>query len=433
MKQTNYNSSINEMRDFGYSPEFGLHAAGPPVHLNNSMNYSGQPFLYPDLNGTGSVMNLSNEMPTNHGLLGPNSSPMSLVNSINHSNGALLSPNDNYPASFLLPLERAMPLDSNRPTGTSDNGPGHGSIESGFLPPFFCSVPAGISPLLTNVSTSVGSLPPITNLTGNTLSHTSSASNNSHVGHGSSSVSLMHESQLNAGSRSSSGSNFSLSTNSLTMVKCTQAPNSVTCASSGNGSVRSSSSSSSCLSGYEYYQFLSNNSIANSSATSSNDSMMSSNEPSTGGSMPISSNGTESGSNEHEFHDLVKREKPSNHCERYACMFSESDIALATEPGDQVHFDPTACHFSDDELRPRPMLRKSRKQAVPDCQKDGKYWVRRAKNNIAAKKSREQRRLKENQVLLRASFLERQNQALRLELQLLRCENAKSSQFGSQN
>ena len=43
------------------------------------------------------------------------------------------------------------------------------------------------------------------------------------------------------------------------------------------------------------------------------------------------------------------------------------------------------------------MNKKSRKQTVPDCLKDDKYWARRAKNNVAAKKSREQRRLKENQ------------------------------------
>lgn len=48
---------------------------------------------------------------------------------------------------------------------------------------------------------------------------------------------------------------------------------------------------------------------------------------------------------------------------------------------------------------------------------------------MAAKKSREQRRLKENQVLLRASYLEKQNQALRVELQLLRCEHAKLANY----
>ena len=94
-----------------------------------------------------------------------------------------------------------------------------------------------------------------------------------------------------------------------------------------------------------------------------------------------------------------------------------------------MYFDPSLCHFSDEDLRPQPMNKKSRKQTVPDCQKDDKYWARRAKNNVAAKKSREQRRLKENQVLLRASYLEKQNQALRVELQILRCEHAKLANY----
>ena len=122
-----------------------------------------------------------------------------------------------------------------------------------------------------------------------------------------------------------------------------------------------------------------------------------------------------------------------------------------------MYFDPSMCHFSDEDLRPQPMNKKSRKQnvccsnvfvvvanrclkkfclllliplkKVPDCLKDEKYWARRAKNNVAAKKSREQRRLKENQVLLRASYLEKQNQALRVELQLLRCEHAKLANY----
>lgn len=103
--------------------------------------------------------------------------------------------------------------------------------------------------------------------------------------------------------------------------------------------------------------------------------------------------------------------------------------SILTRPGAPVYFDPSVCHFSDEDLRPQQICRKSKKQNVPDCLKDEKYWARRAKNNVAAKKSREQRRLKENQVLLRASYLEKQNQALRVELQLLRCEHAKLANY----
>jgi len=49
-----------------------------------------------------------------------------------------------------------------------------------------------------------------------------------------------------------------------------------------------------------------------------------------------------------------------------------------------------------------------RLQFVPDDLKDDKYWARRRKNNMAAKRSRDARRMKENQIALRAGFLEKE-------------------------
>ena len=69
-------------------------------------------------------------------------------------------------------------------------------------------------------------------------------------------------------------------------------------------------------------------------------------------------------------------------------------------------FDPRSRQFSEEELRPQPMTKKSRKQYVPDGLKDEKYWARRQKNNVAAKRSRDARRVKENQIAMRANFLE---------------------------
>ncbi|MPC56907.1 Hepatic leukemia factor [Portunus trituberculatus] len=45
---------------------------------------------------------------------------------------------------------------------------------------------------------------------------------------------------------------------------------------------------------------------------------------------------------------------------------------------------------------------------VPAELKDDKYWARRRKNNLAAKRSRDARRLKENQIAMRANFLEKE-------------------------
>jgi len=80
-------------------------------------------------------------------------------------------------------------------------------------------------------------------------------------------------------------------------------------------------------------------------------------------------------------------------------------------------FDPKSRPFSQEELRPQPMSKKSKKQYVPDDLKDDKYWARRRKNNMAAKRSRDARRVKENQIAMRAAFLEKEvNAVLRAEL-----------------
>jgi len=77
-------------------------------------------------------------------------------------------------------------------------------------------------------------------------------------------------------------------------------------------------------------------------------------------------------------------------------------------------------------------LKKSRKsnqhqskQFVPDELKDEKYWARRRKNNLAAKRSRDARRMKENQIALRADFLEREMDQLKKQVEDLKRENQK--------
>ena len=79
--------------------------------------------------------------------------------------------------------------------------------------------------------------------------------------------------------------------------------------------------------------------------------------------------------------------------------------------------------FLDDELKPSPIVRKRKKQMVMEECKDDKYWERRRKNNMAAKRSRDARRAKENQIAIRASFLERENKALAQELSKARADN----------
>ncbi|XP_069684151.1 thyrotroph embryonic factor isoform X3 [Periplaneta americana] len=96
-----------------------------------------------------------------------------------------------------------------------------------------------------------------------------------------------------------------------------------------------------------------------------------------------------------------------------ADSISLSALSLASSGRE---FDPRTRAFSDEELKPQPMIKKSRKQ-------DEKYWARRRKNNMAAKRSRDARRVKENQIALRAGFLEKENMGLRQELDRLKKEN----------
>ena len=63
----------------------------------------------------------------------------------------------------------------------------------------------------------------------------------------------------------------------------------------------------------------------------------------------------------------------------------------------------------------------------PD-RKDDKYWEKRGKNNVAARRSREARRLKETQISLRTAFLEQQNASLKAALNSVKEKNDKLSQ-----
>ncbi|KAL7977464.1 hypothetical protein Chor_009413 [Crotalus horridus] len=132
-----------------------------------------------------------------------------------------------------------------------------------------------------------------------------------------------------------------------------------------------------------------------------------------------------------------------------------ADLALSSIPGHET-FDPRKHRFSEEELKPQPIMKKARKIQVPDEQKnfeltervecihtditvsvgrrgsessviriqnmDEKYWNRRYKNNEAAKRSRDARRLKENQITVRAAFLEKENAVLRQEVANIRQE-----------
>ncbi|KAK6182336.1 hypothetical protein SNE40_010046 [Patella caerulea] len=62
---------------------------------------------------------------------------------------------------------------------------------------------------------------------------------------------------------------------------------------------------------------------------------------------------------------------------------------------------------------------------VPVDKKDDSYWERRRKNNDAAKRSRDSRRMKEEEIAMRAAFLEQENLKLRAQVAILKNETTK--------
>ncbi|XP_050449213.1 transcription factor ces-2-like [Cataglyphis hispanica] len=65
---------------------------------------------------------------------------------------------------------------------------------------------------------------------------------------------------------------------------------------------------------------------------------------------------------------------------------------------------------------------RSEKKPIPDDQKDEKYFERRKRNNQAAKKSRDARKIREDHIALRATMLEHENAILKAQIVTLREE-----------
>ncbi|XP_026744336.1 cell death specification protein 2-like [Trichoplusia ni] len=66
--------------------------------------------------------------------------------------------------------------------------------------------------------------------------------------------------------------------------------------------------------------------------------------------------------------------------------------------------------------------RRGEKRPIPPELKDEKYFERRRRNNQAAKKSRDARRIREDQIAWRACLLEQENASLRAHVAALRQE-----------
>nr|XP_053633093.1 transcription factor ces-2-like [Cherax quadricarinatus] len=76
-----------------------------------------------------------------------------------------------------------------------------------------------------------------------------------------------------------------------------------------------------------------------------------------------------------------------------------------------------------------PRRPRGEKKPIPETLKDDKYYERRKRNNLAAKKSRDARKQREDQVAIRASILEKENAILRAQVATLRDEAASLRQL----
>ena len=70
-------------------------------------------------------------------------------------------------------------------------------------------------------------------------------------------------------------------------------------------------------------------------------------------------------------------------------------------------------------LKAVPRRPRGEKKPIPEDLKDSKYFERRKRNNLAAKKSRDQRKIREDQICQRATLLEKENAVLRAQVELL--------------
>ncbi|CAG7819892.1 unnamed protein product [Allacma fusca] len=65
---------------------------------------------------------------------------------------------------------------------------------------------------------------------------------------------------------------------------------------------------------------------------------------------------------------------------------------------------------------------RNQKRPIPNEQKDGKYFERRRRNNLAAKKSRDARKTREDQLAMRVAHLEKENAIFRAQVAIYREE-----------
>lgn len=105
-------------------------------------------------------------------------------------------------------------------------------------------------------------------------------------------------------------------------------------------------------------------------------------------------------------------------------VFAESDVSRKMLAYNTTIWDNKGAVDSAVADRPRS---RSNKQGISETEKDEKYWERRKRNNISAKRSREKSRQTENLVRNKYIILEEENALLRREIQNIKLRYGISS------
>ncbi|XP_057315990.1 uncharacterized protein LOC130657046 [Hydractinia symbiolongicarpus] len=95
-------------------------------------------------------------------------------------------------------------------------------------------------------------------------------------------------------------------------------------------------------------------------------------------------------------------------------MRNEEGFSNSIEGGAFAPWEPKKICAKNYRYDPKPLMRKNKRQLVPDDEKTHKYWMKRSRNNKAARKSREDRRQKELEVLQTMNLLQDENTRLKM-------------------
>ena len=141
-----------------------------------------------------------------------------------------------------------------------------------------------------------------------------------------------------------------------------------------------------------------------------------------------------------DMHTKIKREEsldyvnsPSSPIEVGESVDDKKDVNLSIQNDFQKHdvslfppvYDKTTKIKTEKSYKynPKPLGKKNNRSFVPEERKTEDYWHKRIKNNVAARKSREDRRKKELEILNRKAQYEKENLQLRLFIEKIQSEN----------